>query len=67
MGALRSRPTTERRDRRFLGRTEDAEAPEVVRAAGSRVVDALGRTLIDFQMGWCVGNLGWNPPEIATR
>lgn len=67
MGALRSRPTTERRDRRFLGRTEDAEAPEVVRAAGSRVVDAHGRTLIDFQMGWCVGNLGWNPPEILAR
>src|SRR5690349_9715029 len=67
MGALRSRPTTERRDRRYLGRTEDAEAPEVVRATGSRVVDALGRTLIDFQMGWCVGNLGWNPPEILAR
>jgi acetylornithine/succinyldiaminopimelate/putrescine aminotransferase len=67
MGALRSRPTTERRDRRYLGRTEDAEAPEVVRATGSRVVDALGRTWIDFQMGWCVGNLGWNPPEILAR
>lgn len=67
MGALRSRPTTERRDRRYLGRTEDAEGPEIVRAEGSRVVDAHGRTLIDFQMGWCVGNLGWNPPEILAR
>jgi acetylornithine/succinyldiaminopimelate/putrescine aminotransferase len=67
MGALRPRPSTERRARRFLGRTEDAETPEVVRAEGSRVVDAHGRTSIDFQMGWCVGNLGWNPPEILAR
>jgi acetylornithine/N-succinyldiaminopimelate aminotransferase len=67
MGVPSSRPTTERRDRRYLGRTEDAEAPEVVRAEGSRVVDAHGRTFIDFQMGWCVGNLGWNPPEILAR
>ena len=67
MGALRSRPTTERRDRRYLGRTEDADTPEVVRAEGSRVVDAHGRAWIDFQMGWCVGNLGWNPPEILAR
>src|SRR5690242_16198916 len=67
MGALRSRPTTERSDRRYLGRTEDADAPEIVRAEGSRVVDARGRTLIDFQMGWCVGNLGWSPPEILAR
>jgi acetylornithine/succinyldiaminopimelate/putrescine aminotransferase len=67
MGALRSRPTTERRDRRFLGRTEDPEPPVIVSAEGSRVVDALGRTLIDFQMGWCVGNLGWNPPEVLAR
>jgi hypothetical protein len=22
---------------------------------------------VDFQIGWCVGNLGWNPPEIVAR
>lgn len=40
---------------------------EIVAAEGSRVRDARGRTFIDFQMGWCVGNLGWNPPEILAR
>jgi 4-aminobutyrate aminotransferase-like enzyme len=38
-----------------------------VAAQGSSLRDAQGRTYIDFQMGWCVGNLGWNPPEILAR
>jgi acetylornithine/succinyldiaminopimelate/putrescine aminotransferase len=69
MGLLRRKqsPDVRRTDRRFVGRTEPANDLEVVAAEGTRVRDARGRTLIDFQMGWCVGNLGWNPPEILAR
>jgi len=69
MGAVRRKSSADtlRNDRKFLGRTEDPEYLEIVSADGSRIRDARGRTLIDFQMGWCVGNLGWNPPEIIAR
>ncbi|MDB4960646.1 MAG: argD [Myxococcales bacterium] len=56
-----------RNDRKFVGRTEPPHGLQVVAAKGSRVRDVRGRTFIDFQMGWCVGNLGWNPPEILSR
>jgi acetylornithine/succinyldiaminopimelate/putrescine aminotransferase len=69
MGILRrtQSPGVGRADRKFVGRTEPAHDLEVVAAEGSHVRDARGRTFIDFQMGWCVGNLGWNPPEILAR
>jgi acetylornithine/succinyldiaminopimelate/putrescine aminotransferase len=69
MGILRrtQSPDVGRADRKFVGRTEPAHDLEVVAAEGSHVRDARGRTFIDFQMGWCVGNLGWNPPEILAR
>src|ERR1041385_136233 len=50
-----------------LARTGTPEKLEILSAEGSRVTDARGRTFIDFQMGWCVANLGWNPPEIVAR
>ncbi|MDB4954392.1 MAG: argD [Myxococcales bacterium] len=53
-----------RNDHKLLGRSERPNDVEVVRAEGSLVHDARGRTFIDFQMGWCVGNLGWNPHAI---
>jgi acetylornithine/succinyldiaminopimelate/putrescine aminotransferase len=56
-----------RKDRKYLGRSEPAKPIEVVAASGSTLRDAQGRTFLDFQMGWCVGNLGWNPPEILAR
>jgi 4-aminobutyrate aminotransferase-like enzyme len=61
MGALRRKQTNA--DRKYVGRTEPPRDMDIVAAEGSRVRDARGRTFIDFQMGWCVGNLGWNPPE----
>jgi 4-aminobutyrate aminotransferase-like enzyme len=69
MGALRHEPASElrRRDRAHVGRTEPAEELEIVAAIGSHVRDASGRRYIDLQMGWCVGNLGWSPPEIMDR
>lgn len=69
MGLLRRTqpPDVRRADRKFVGRTEPARDLEIVAARGSHVRDARGRTFIDFEMGWCVGNLGWNPPEILAR
>src|SRR3954462_1264395 len=68
MGArARHRPDDlHRNDRKLLGRSSPPTDLEVVDAKGSTVRDARGRTFIDFQMGWCVGNLGWNPPEIVA-
>src|SRR5205809_7501890 len=69
MGArLRKRAhDLQRDDRRYLGRAGDADDLQITAADGSRVTDARGRTFIDFQMGWCVGNLGWNHPAIVER
>lgn len=47
-----------------LAQSKDAEAFEVVRTEGCRVFAAGGRSAIDFQSGWCVGNLGWSRPQI---
>jgi acetylornithine/succinyldiaminopimelate/putrescine aminotransferase len=68
MSAVRRRASADaRRTRDFLGRFEDPDDIEVVEAQGSRIVDARDRTWIDFQSGWGVGNLGWNPPEVLSR
>jgi acetylornithine/succinyldiaminopimelate/putrescine aminotransferase len=56
-----------REDRRRIGRHGSAKDIVVASAKGSYVHDARGRTYLDFQMGWCVGNLGWNNPEIVER
>jgi len=47
-----------------LARSENEAAFDVVRTEGCRVFAADGRSAIDFQSGWCVGNLGWSRPEI---
>ena len=69
MGLLRRSQSGDvaRKDRKYLGRSGEALDIEVVAASGARLRDARGRTFLDFQMGWCVGNLGWNPPEILLR
>jgi len=52
-------------EKRYLARDEESEGVEVARSRGSYLIDAHGKKYIDFVMGWCVGNLGWN--SIATR
>jgi adenosylmethionine-8-amino-7-oxononanoate aminotransferase len=47
-----------------LAQSNNAATFEVVRAEGCRVFAADGRSAIDFQSGWCVGNLGWSRPEV---
>jgi adenosylmethionine-8-amino-7-oxononanoate aminotransferase len=48
-----------------LAQSKSAATFEVVRTEGCRVFAADGRRAIDFQSGWCVGNLGWSRPEIG--
>jgi 4-aminobutyrate aminotransferase-like enzyme len=69
MGLLRRSqgPNVARKDRKYLRRDQPALDIEIVAASGSTLRDAQGRTFVDFQSGWCVGNLGWNPPEILAR
>src|SRR5688572_11944997 len=69
MGLLRRSQSSDvaRKDRKYVGRSDRAQDIEIVAASDSRLRDARGRTFLDFQMGWCVGNLGWNPPEILLR
>ena len=56
-----------REDRKYVGRTHDADDLQIVSARGARVTDAGGRSYLDFMCGWCAGNLGWSHPAIAKR
>ncbi|MDQ3364858.1 MAG: aspartate aminotransferase family protein [Myxococcota bacterium] len=68
MGLIRKHATDLKRDdRRYLGRASEPRDLPIASARGSRVVDVRGRSYVDFQMGWCVGNLGWNHPDILAR
>lgn len=53
------------RDRKFMIRGSD-EGVHVARSEGSFLYDHHGKRYIDFTMGWCVGNLGWNNEEILA-
>lgn len=55
------------RDRAFVGRGGGPEPLRIVHAKGSYVTEASGRRYLDFFMGWCVGNLGWDHPAIRAR
>jgi len=39
---------------------------EIVRSEGSHVFDSKEKKYIDFVMGWCVGNFGWNNEKIKN-
>lgn len=52
-----------------LGKEEFAESKsqlpiKIKNAQGSYLIDDSGRRYIDLTSGWCVGNLGWNLPEV---
>ena len=56
-----------RADRRYMGRDGPPHDVQVAGAHGSYVHGADGRRYVDFVAGWCVGNLGWDVPEIRAR
>jgi len=37
---------------------------EVVDSKDSYIIDKNGKKYLDFVMGWCVGNAGWNKRSI---
>lgn len=51
----------------YLARDQESEGIEVVRSQGSYLFDAKRRKYVDFMMGWCVGNFGWNNDAPAAR
>ena len=55
------------KDKKYLGREGKARPLTVVRQKGPYVFDEKGRKYIDFAMGWCVGNMGWNVDEIVRK
>ena len=52
--------------RRFLARDDSPEL-EVAKVNGSYLYDTSGRKYVDFVMGWCVANLGWNNRAVKKR
>jgi acetylornithine/succinyldiaminopimelate/putrescine aminotransferase len=53
------------KDKKYLGRGGSPRDVVVVKTDGSYVYDDKGKKYVDFFMGWCVGNLGWNNKEIT--
>jgi adenosylmethionine-8-amino-7-oxononanoate aminotransferase len=54
-------------EKRYLACDEESEGIEVVRSDGSYLYDAKRKKYIDFMMGWCVGNVGWNNRAAKAR
>ncbi|HVY40522.1 MAG TPA: aspartate aminotransferase family protein [Polyangia bacterium] len=63
----RARANVKRADQRYVGRDSPPEDVQVVGSRGSYLQAADGRRYVDFTAGWCVGNLGWDVPEIRAR
>src|SRR3954467_1498029 len=52
------------REAQFFIPGEDPEDIQVTRTTGECIYDQHGKRFIDFNAGWCVGNLGWKRKEI---
>src|SRR3954452_11544160 len=63
----RTSPNLRQLDRAHLGRSSEPDELQLVRGDGSFVFDVHGKKYIDFVMGWCVANLGWNPADLRER
>src|SRR4051812_29979708 len=58
---------TQEEEKKYLGKEPEPDEIEIVKQNGSYIYDSHGKKYIDFVMGWCVGNFGWNNPEIKKR
>ena len=47
--------------------TEEPEDIQVARTTDEFIYDQHGKRYIDFNAGWCVGNLGWGRKEIQSK
>ena len=55
------------REEKFFMSTEEPENIQLVRTTDEFIYDHLGKRYIDFNAGWCVGNLGWRKKEIQSK
>jgi acetylornithine/succinyldiaminopimelate/putrescine aminotransferase len=55
------------REERFFMSTEEPDDIQVVRTTDEFIFDNDGKRYIDFNAGWCVGNLGWKRKEIKSK
>lgn len=55
------------REEQFFISTEEPEDIQVARTADEFIYDNHGKRYIDFNAGWCVGNLGWKRKEILSN
>jgi acetylornithine/succinyldiaminopimelate/putrescine aminotransferase len=58
---------TEDLDERYLGRDIDSDHIEIAKQVGCYVYTPRGKKYVDFVMGWCVGNFGWDNAQIKKR
>jgi acetylornithine/succinyldiaminopimelate/putrescine aminotransferase len=54
-------------EKRYLARERESEGVQVARSKGSYLFDAKRKKYVDFVMGWCVGNFGWDNPVARDR
>lgn len=54
-------------DQRYVGRDSKPDEVEIAKQKGSYAYSPRGKKYIDFVMGWCVGNFGWDNEHIKKR
>jgi acetylornithine/succinyldiaminopimelate/putrescine aminotransferase len=55
------------KDKQYLGRSGEPRPLVITKTKGDYVYDDKGRRYIDFYMGWCVGNVGWDVKKINDK
>lgn len=58
---------TQHEQHKYLGKHSEPDETEIVKEYKNTFYDSHGKKYIDFVVGWCVGNFGWNNPEIKKR
>jgi acetylornithine/succinyldiaminopimelate/putrescine aminotransferase len=54
-------------DKKYFGRSSQDYTFELKEAKGNLLFDGEGKQYIDFLMGWCVGNIGWENKEVEAE
>lgn len=57
----------QQKDKKYMGREGSPRPLIVTKTDGSYVYDEKDNRYIDFFMGWCVGNIGWNVAEVVEE
>ena len=57
----------ESKEEQYFMSTEEPEDIQIARTSDEFIYDHHGKRYIDFNAGWCVGNLGWKRKEIQAK